>query len=105
MLPPIEPYTLILLVRGPESGTPLDDDLLDRLQEEHVSYIMALVERGKIVACGPLTDTPAATMRGIAVFRTDIEEACSLMATDPAVQAGRIAVQAMTWWVGKGQLP
>lgn len=103
MLPPLEPYTLVLLVRGDRAHEPADDEALDRLQEAHLAYQFGLVENGKIVLCGPLAGRPE--LRGVAVFRTSIEEATELMSHDPVVQAGRLTVQAMTWWVEKGRMP
>lgn len=105
MIPPLTPYTIALLVWGEEAATPLDDELLDQLQEEHVAYIRSLASSGKIVVCGPFADQPDPRMRGAAIFRTSIEEAMELLRLDPAVRAGRLSVQAMTWWVEQGQLP
>jgi uncharacterized protein YciI len=104
MLPALEPYTLVLLVKGDRAGEPADDDTLDELQDAHVAYVRSLVERGKIAVCGPLAAEPGADLKGVAVFRTTVDEARELARRDPAVQAGRLAFQAVTWWAEKGRI-
>jgi uncharacterized protein YciI len=104
MLPALEPYTLVVLVRGERAGIPEHDEMLDELQAAHVAYIQDLVEQGKIAVSGPIVDSPDGDTRGIAVFRAPLEEAQELAGRDPAVLAGRLAFRAMTWWAEKGRI-
>jgi len=58
----------------------------------------------KLVVAGPFGDD--GRLRGIFVFKVaSIDEARALAATDPAVQAGRLALQIHAWVVPEGILP
>jgi hypothetical protein len=43
-------------------------------------------------------------LRGFCLYRTDVEETRRLAESDPSVQAGRMAVDVMTWWTKRGSL-
>jgi SAM-dependent methyltransferase len=56
-------------------------------------------ETGRVVTNGPVLDQPDDALRGMAIFATEsVDRARELANTDPAVQAGRLEVEAMTWW-------
>jgi uncharacterized protein YciI len=58
----------------------------------------------KLIAAGPFGDN--GRLRGIFVFRVDsLEEAKNLTAGDPAVQAGRLAMDIHPWMIPEGILP
>jgi uncharacterized protein YciI len=58
----------------------------------------------KLVAAGPFGDD--GQLRGIFVFRVaSLDEAKALTASDPAVQAGRLAMDIHQWMVPDGVLP
>jgi len=94
---------LAFLVRG-SKWTPDKTPETEAIQKAHLANIGRLAEMKKLVVAGPFGDD--GTLRGIFVFRVgSIEEARSLAATDPAVQAGRLELQIHTWMVPEGILP
>jgi uncharacterized protein len=55
-------------------------------------------QAGHVVTNGPVLGQPYEALRGIAIFATEsVDQARNLANADPAVQAGRLEVQAMTW--------
>ena len=94
---------LAFLVRG-DKWTPEKTPQTEAIQKAHLQNIQRLADLKKLVVAGPFGDN--GTLRGIFVFRVDsIEEARQLAATDPAVQAGRLALQIHPWLVPEGILP
>jgi uncharacterized protein YciI len=94
---------LAFLVRG-DKWTPEKTPQTEAIQKAHMDNINKLAEMKKLVVAGPFGDN--GTLRGIFVFRVNsIEEARELAATDPAVQAGRLALQIHPWVVPEGILP
>ena len=91
------------LVRGAK-WTPEKTPQTEELQKAHLANINRLAEMKKLVVAGPFGDN--GELRGIFVFKVgSLEEAKSLAATDPSVQAGRLAVNMYTWSVPEGILP
>jgi uncharacterized protein YciI len=95
--PALEPHTLVLLRRPPDASD-LPEDELDALQERHLAHLRAMRERGVILASAPVEDPPDPSLRGLCVYRTGLEESRRLAELDPAMQAGRLAVEVLTWW-------
>lgn len=94
---------LAFLVRG-EKWTPERTPQTEEIQKGHMANIMRLAEMKKLVVAGPFGDD--GTLRGIFVFRVDtLEEARALTLTDPAVKAGRLALELHPWLVPEGILP
>lgn len=94
---------LAFLVRG-DKWTPEKTPETEAIQKAHLENINRLAEMKKLVVAGPFGDN--GTLRGIFVFRVNsIEEARELAATDPAVKAGRLALQIHPWMVPEGILP
>ena len=94
---------LAFLVRGAK-WTPGETPENAAIQKAHLANIGRLAELKKLVVAGPFGDD--GTLRGIFVFRVaSLEEARSLAETDPAVQAGRLALQIHPWIVPEGILP
>ena len=100
----LESFQLVIL-RRPADAPDLDEDTLTRLQAEHLEYLGSLRAAGQIVTNGPVLDQPDESLRGLAFYRVDtIEEARMLAERDPAVRAGRLAVDVMTWWCPAGTM-
>ena len=94
---------LAFLTRG-DKWTPEKTPATEAIQKAHLENINKLAEMKKLVVAGPFGDN--GKLRGIFVFKVDsIDEARALAATDPAVQAGRLALQIHTWTVPEGILP
>lgn len=94
---------LAFLTRG-EKWTPEKTPATEEIQKGHMANINRLAEMKKLIAAGPFGDN--GRLRGIFVFRVDsLEKAKNLTATDPAVQAGRLAMDIHPWMVPEGVLP
>lgn len=94
-MPELESYAFVLLQRGP--GTGFSDDDLQRLQQAHLDHVATMAAAKKLVAAGPFADQADETLRGFCLYACSVEEARALTATDPAIQAGRLAATVMTW--------
>ena len=94
--------TVVLLVLRLDAPAQTDEEA-DHLQERHVAFRASLRDRGLVVG-GPLTDQDDERLRGISIWSVDPETARRISEEDPAVQAGRLAVQVMTWMVPAGSL-
>jgi uncharacterized protein len=96
-------HTLVLLVRPPDAPE-LSEAEADALQDAHLAFRADLRDRGFLIGGGPLVGQDDERLRGISVMATDPETARELSNADPAVRAGRLAVQVMTWMVPAGNL-
>jgi uncharacterized protein YciI len=96
-------HTLVLLVR-PQGAPELTDEEAAELQDRHLAFRADLRDRGYLVAGGPLDDQDDERLRGISIMACDPETARRLSAADPAVQAGRLRAEVMTWIVPAGNV-
>jgi uncharacterized protein len=96
-------HTLVLLVLRPDAPE-LTDEEADELQDRHLAFRADLRERGYIVGGGPLVDQDDERLRGLSVMACDPETARRISIEDPAVQAGRLRVEVMTWMVPAGNV-
>jgi uncharacterized protein YciI len=93
-------YQMGLLSRGP-GWTAESTPETERVQAEHMKHIQKMAADGKLVAAGPITD--GGQLRGIFIFAVPtLDEAKSLAGADPAVKAGRLAVEVHPWFGPKG---
>jgi len=104
-LPPnMESYQLVLLIRG-SRWTPEVTPAIVELQKQHIAHLTRMGEEGKMVVAGPFSDQRDVTMRGACLYRVgSAEEARALAEQDPAVKAGRLRVEVVTWWVERGYM-
>jgi uncharacterized protein YciI len=94
---------IAFLSRGPK-WTPEKTAQTEELQKAHLANIRKLADMKKLVVAGPFGDK--GPLAGIFVFRVaSLDEAKELAATDPAVQAGRLALDIHPWLVPEGILP
>jgi uncharacterized protein YciI len=97
------PMYFAFLTRG-EKWTPEKTPATEEIQKGHMANINRLAGMKKLIAAGPFGDD--GRLRGIFVFRVaNLDEAKALTETDPAVQAGRLAMELYTWMVPEGILP
>jgi uncharacterized protein YciI len=100
----LESFELVVLRRPPNARV-YDDQTLDRIQREHLAYLESLRDAGYIVTNGPVLDQPDESVRGLAFYRTgSLQESRRLAEDDPAVRAGRLTVEIMTWWCPRGTM-
>ncbi len=88
-------YVMAFLKAGPNRDQ--DEDEAIRLQKAHRENIRRLASEGKLALAGPFMDD--GEFRGIFVFNVaTIEEARALTESDPAVKAGRLALELHPWY-------
>jgi uncharacterized protein len=100
----LEAFELVLL-RRPASAPDYPDEELERIQSEHLAHHVRLREAGLVVTNGPVDEQPDPSLRGLTFYRTgSLERSRQLAEADPAVQAGRLAVEIMTWYCPPGTM-
>jgi len=98
----LEAFELVLL-RRPARPTDYPEEELERIQAEHLAYHARLRDCGHVVVNGPVVEQPDPSLRGLTFYRTgSLEESRRLAEDDPAVRAGRLVVEIMTWYCGPG---
>ena len=94
----------MLLVR-PADRKEIPEAEAEAIQKQHLAHLTKMGESGKMVVAGPFGDQRDASLRGACLYRVaTAEEARALAEADPAVKAGRLRVEVVTWYVGKGYL-
>ncbi len=95
----------MVFLRRPEDARAYPEDVLDRIQEEHLAYHASLREAGEVVTNGPVIDGPDPSLRGLTFYRTgSLAKARELAEADPAVRAGRLTADVVTWWCPRGTM-
>jgi uncharacterized protein YciI len=89
-------YVLAFLKRGTKGDQYTAEEKAD-IQKGHMANITRLVEAKKMVLAGPFMDN--GDLRGLFFFDVPtIEEAEQLVATDPAIIAGVLAMELKLWY-------
>jgi uncharacterized protein YciI len=92
----MKPYVLVILKTGENKTT--DKEETNRLFRGHMENIQRLVKEGKLIVAGPLGKNDQ-TYRGIFILDVPtIEEANTLVQTDPAVKEKLFAVELFQWY-------
>lgn len=100
----LEAFELVMLRRPPDARS-YDDAELERIQREHLAYHARLRASGQVATNGPVIDPPDESLRGLTFYRTgSLAEARQLAEADPAVLAGRLTVDVMTWYCPPGTM-
>lgn len=96
-------FTVILLVLRPDAPVMTDEEAAE-LQDRHLVHGAEMQDRGLVLARGPLTEQDDEQFRGFSVWSVDAETARAYAEADPAVRAGRLAVNVMTWMMPAGNI-
>ena len=96
-------YTVVVL-RRPADAPEMSEEDLDALQARHLAYRADLARQGLIVVNGPFAEQGDESYRGMSIFACNPAEAARLSDGDPSVIAGRLAYDAIEWWVRAGSL-
>jgi uncharacterized protein len=100
----LEAFELVLLRRPPDAPDYPDEEL-DRIQRAHVAFLADMRATDQMVTNGPLDGQPDPSLRGVAFYRTgSLERSRQLAENDPAVRAGRLTVEIMTWYAPPGTM-
>jgi uncharacterized protein len=95
-------YVLVILKTG--TATPEDQATVNSLFRGHMENIGRLAQEGKLVVAGPLGKNDK-TYRGIFILNVaTLEEAASLLETDPAVKEKLLEAELYSWY-GSAALP
>ncbi len=95
-------YVLVILKTGPNTSE--KKETIDSLFKGHMANMGKLVTAGKLIVAGPLKKNEKA-YRGIFVLDVKtIEEANTLLETDPAVK-GKLLEAELYQWYGSAALP
>jgi uncharacterized protein YciI len=89
-------YVVGLLWRG-DAWTPERNAHTDSLQAGHMANLIRRYEQGWLVGSGPILD-PNSSLRGLFFFKADsVAQVAPLVATDPAIAAGRLRIDLLPW--------
>ena len=89
-------YVFCLLKSG--TNTTASKEEINKVFEGHMANISKLAKEGKLVVAGPFMKNDR-NYRGIYIFNVEtIEEAQTLVATDPAIQAKLLEAELTPWY-------
>ncbi|MEA2238603.1 MAG: hypothetical protein QOC81_3327 [Thermoanaerobaculia bacterium] len=92
-------YYMGLIYKGAK-WTPGPTPETEAIQSGHMANMRRLAAEGKLLLAGPFGDD--SDLKGIFVFKVaTLEEAQKLVASDPAVKAGRLRVELHPWYSAK----
>lgn len=81
----------------------LDSVKVMEIQQAHQDYMSENAKTGTLLMAGPFGDD--GNMRGIVIYDVATKaEADSIISNDPAVKAGRLAIDVKPWWAAKGSV-
>ena len=92
-------YFFVFLRRGPAWTSEVTPES-SAVSQGHMANIDRLTESGQMVVAGPFVDEPGDdALTGLFILRADsIDEATSIVETDPGVVAGRFVFEILPWY-------
>jgi uncharacterized protein len=97
-------YELVLLWSASDRAE-LEPQAAEHIQRQHLGHLEAMRAAGHLLVAGPLLNQPDPRLRGICIYRTgSVTTTLELASSDPAVRAGQLEVEAMTWYTRPGAL-
>jgi uncharacterized protein YciI len=96
----LEKYSLLLVHQGDkwDPKSPVPQDVL----KQHLSYLMGLMQQGKLALAGPFRDD--GELKGIFIYSVPMDEAVKLEGEDPMVKNGFFKIEGHPWATAKGVL-
>jgi uncharacterized protein YciI len=89
-------FHMALLKHGPK-WTATENEETKRLHQDHVNHVISMLDSGKAIIAGPLTD--GGEVDGVFVFRAKSAEEAKLWAeADPSVASGFRIAEMHPWW-------
>jgi uncharacterized protein YciI len=89
-------YVFVVLKTGPKTGFSKEESA--KLFQGHIANIKRLAAEGKLAIAGPFEENPN-HYEGLFIFNVKtVKEAEALVASDPAVAAGRFSFEAYGWY-------
>lgn len=89
-------YVLVILKTGPNDSASAEESR--QLFRGHLDNIRRLVDEGKMIVAGPLGKNEL-SYRGIFIMDlSDVEEVRRIMQSDPAIAAGLLDVELISWY-------
>jgi uncharacterized protein len=97
----LKQYYFVMLTKGPRRAEVTDTAIINKIQQGHMDNMDRLAKIGKLKVAGPFGDD--GDWRGIFILDCDTQkEAEELLATDPAIKAGRLSYEIHPWWTQQG---
>jgi uncharacterized protein YciI len=102
---PLDHFELVVLRVGPEAQR-MDAATVQRLQGEHVAYLVELRRAGKLLAAGAVAPrAPDQLITGIGFFQQGSADAVrQLMSNDPSVVGGLESAEVVDFFCPRGSL-
>lgn len=97
----VDRYTIALLQLR-EDAPPLSPDDEAALQDAHMAHLSRLHDRGDLLAAGPVLGEPERRLRGLGIYRGDVDEVRALVEDDPGVRSGRYRTELHPWMLPAG---
>ena len=96
----LEKYSLLLVHQGDKWD--LKSPALPDLVKQHLSYLMGLMQQGKLALAGPFQGE--GELKGIFIYSVAMDEAMKLEADDPLTKNGFFKIEGHPWATAKGVL-